>query len=1039
MKFHFTVQPYQTEAVEAVVRVFEGQPYASRTAYRRDVGVAQGNLLSGQESYTNTPLLTAEADDGFRNEELHLSKEQLLTNIRSVQSARNLHLSHVLSTPLGACALDVEMETGTGKTYVYIKTMFELNRRYGWSKFIVVVPSIAIREGVKKSFEMTAEHFMEHYGKKARFFVYSSSNLNQLDAFSADAGLSVMIINTQAFAASLNEAKNVDGRGGNKEARIIYSERDAFGSRRPIDVIAANRPILILDEPQKMGKKDSVTQAALRKFHPLFSLNYSATHAERHNLVYVLDALDAYNARLVKKIEVKGFEVKHLPGTGRYLYLAQIVLSPKVPPRARIEFEVAHKSGVKREFRTVSVGDSLYPLSGQMAQYEGYTVEAIDAEAGTVLFLNGVTLYKGDVTGDVSEADLRRVQIRETIVSHFEKEQQLFQRGIKTLSLFFIDEVAKYRQYDADGHECLGEYGRIFEEEYRAVMNAHRDLFDPAYMAYLDAVPVEEVHKGYFSIDKKTGRAVDSKLRRGSDVSDDISAYDLILKNKERLLSFDEPTRVIFSHSALREGWDSPNVFQICTLKKSDSTTTKRQEVGRGLRLAVDQSGQRMDAALLGDAVHEVNVLTVIASESYAGFVGDLQKQMEEVLYDRPKVVTEEYFVGKTVQTADGTRRVDAKEARAIYKYLMRHDYIDDDDHVTEDYRTAVAQETLAPLPEALAPMAEGVHRLVQAVYDERVLRDMIADGNATKTPENPLNERFHKKEFQKLWKAINHKYAYIVDFDSVELVKAAIAHINAELRVSQLQYTITYGSQKTELTAGMVAEGSSFAYGKSRTRTMKRTQGSTVTYDLIGKIATGTVLTRRTTAEILKGIHPEVFAMYSYNPETFIREMTRLILEQKATMIVEHITYDIIEGRYDTSIFTTEKRPLKEAYEAKKAIQDYVFTDGIALHSIEREFAMALDGADEVMLYAKLPRGFAIPTPVGNYAPDWAIVFHEGKVKHIYFVAETKGSLSSLDLRPIEKAKIDCAKKLFAKLSHGLVTYDHVTDFQTLLQRVMR
>lgn len=1041
MKFHFTVQPYQTEAVDAVARVFEGQPYAAHTTYLRDIGmgVLQGNLLSTEEGYRQASLLTTESDDGFRNEELHLSDAQLLENIRSIQSAHNIRLSEVLSNPLGGCSLDVEMETGTGKTYVYIKTMFEMNRRYGWSKFIVVVPSIAIREGVKKSFEMTSEHFMEHYGKKARFFAYSSSNLNQIDTFSADAGLSVMIINTQAFAASLNEAKSVDGRGGNKEARIIYSERDAFGSRRPIDVIAANRPILILDEPQKMGKKDSVTQAALRKFNPLFTLNYSATHTEHHNLVYVLDALDAYNARLVKKIEVKGFEVKNLPGTGHYLYLEQIVLSPKIPPRARIEFETAYKGGVKRAFRIVSIGDSLYHLSGQMAQYEGYTVESIDPEAGTVLFLNGTRLHKGDVTGDVSEKDLRRVQIRETIISHFEKEQRLFQRGIKTLSLFFIDKVAKYRQYDADGNESLGEYGRIFEEEYLAVMNEKRDLFDPAYMAYLDAVPVEEVHKGYFSMDKKTGRAVDSSLRRGSDLSDDLSAYDLILKNKERLLSFDEPTRMIFSHSALREGWDNPNVFQICTLKKSDKTTTKRQEVGRGLRLAVDQSGQRMDAALLGDAVHEINVLTVIASESYAGFVADLQKQMEEVLYDRPKAASEEYFKGKTVQSTDGAVQLDDTQARMIYFYLVQNQYVDIKGHVTDEYRTVIADGTPAPLPKELAPMAEGVHRLVQAIYDENVLREMITDGNATKTPENPLNERFHKKAFQNLWKAINHKYAYTVDFDSTELVRAAIAHINAELYVSQLQYTITYGSQKTELNVGMVADGSSFSYGKSRTRTLQHARGSTVTYDLIGKIAAGTVLTRRTAAEILQGIHSEVFAMYAYNPEEFIREMTRLILEQKATMVVEHITYDIITGRYDTSIFTTEKRPLKEAYEAKKAIQDYVFTDGIASNSIERKFAMALDGADEIMIYAKLPRGFVIPTPVGNYAPDWAIVFHEGKVKHIYFVAETKGSLSSLDLRPIEKAKIDCARKLFAKLSHGLVTYDHVDSYQTLLDKVLQ
>ena len=660
----------------------------------------------------------------------------------------------------------------------------------------------------------------------------------------------------------------------------------------------------------------------------------------------------------------------------------------------------------------------------------------LDVAAGTVLFLNGTVLHTGDVEGDVSEADLRRVQIRETIVSHFEKEQRLFARGIKTLSLFFIDEVAKYRQYDADGNAVLGEYGRIFEEEYRAVMNERRDLFDPAYMKYLDDVLAEKVHAGYFSIDKKTGRAVDSSLRRGSDLSDDISAYDLILKDKERLLSFDEPTRVIFSHSALREGWDNPNVFQICTLKHAASVTAKRQEVGRGLRLAVDQSGQRMDRTVLGDAVHEVNVLTVIASESYAGFVGDLQKQMEAELYERPKAATEAYFKGKTVRSADGAVvELDEKAARVIYKYLLQHDYIDDDGHVTEVYRTALAAGTLAPLPKALMPMAEGGHRLVQAIYDERVMRTMFHDANATKTPENPLNDRFYRKEFQALWKRINHKYAYTVSFDSRELVRAAIDHINAELRVSRLQYTITYGGQQTDLDAQMVADGTSFSYGRSRTRTLKRAQGSTVTYDLIGRIAAGTTLTRRTAAEILRGIKAEVFAGYRYNPEEFIRTVTRLILEQKATRIVDHIEYNTIEGSYDASIFATEKRPYTEAYEAEKAIQNYVFTDG----NVERKFAQDLDGGDEVLIYAKLPRGFAIPTPVGSYAPDWAIVFREGKVRHIYFVAETKGTLSSLQLRPIEEAKIACAKKLFASLHSDCVIYEHVNDFQTLLNRVMR
>lgn len=1044
MKFSFKIQQYQTDAVEAVAQIFQGQPYNAGVSYIRDVGTLQGlntqlSLLPSMEDGGQLELQDLINDSGFKNESLELKDEQLLHNIQALQNESNIHQSAGLVDPLGRCSLDIEMETGTGKTYVYIKTMFELNKRYGWSKFIVVVPSIAIREGVKKSFEITADHFMECYGKKARFFIYNSSNLNQLDSFSSNSGINVMIINTQAFAASMNEDKNVEGRKGDAAARIIYTKRDEFGSRRPIDVIAANRPILILDEPQKMGKEGSATQKALKKFNPLFTLNYSATHAKQHNLIYVLDALDAYNKRLVKKIEVKGFEVKNLRGTDKFLYLESILVSPKTPPQARLELEVAHKSGTKREFKKLNVGDNLYYLSGEMEQYKGFVVSEIDPFTGIVTFTNGDELRKGDVVGDVSEDDMRRVQIRETIISHFEKEQELFRMGIKTLSLFFIDEVAKYRQYDDDGNELLGEYGRIFEQEYLSVMNEYRTLLDASYTAYLDSVDVHDVHKGYFSIDKK-GRMANSFVKRGSDLSDDISAYDLILKNKERLLSFEEPTRFIFSHSALREGWDNPNVFQICTLKHSDSTTQKRQEVGRGLRLCVNQSGNRMDVETLCDKVQDINVLTVIASESYAAFVDGLQRQTEAVLYDRPRKATIEYFSGKSIKLDGQTAKVDDRQARAIYQYLVRNNYVDEEDNVTKEYREDVQAGNLAPVPEILKPIEEGIHVLVQAIYDDSLLKAMFEDGNKTKVLENPLNDRFEKAEFQRLWTAINHKYAYTVDFDSEELIKKVIAHIDNELYVSRLQYTVTSAAQREVLSAGMVRERSSFYDAKSKTIILENAHTSQIAYDLLGKIAEGTVLTRRTVAAILKGIRSTTFAMYRNNPDEFITKAIRLINEQKATMIVEHITYDTIEGNYNSSIFTAEKHNLTmdKAYLAKKAIQEYVFTDGTAEKNVERRFAENLDGAEEVFIYAKLPKGFYIPTPVGHYSPDWAIVFHEGKVKHIYFVAETKGTMESLNLRPIEKSKIDCAKKLFAKLSNGLVTYDHVDSYQALLNKVM-
>ena len=1056
MKFNFKIQEYQTDAVDSVVRVFRGQPKQSRLSYVRDLGkmkelqaeltrrkekaaVGQGALVEDGDELSDT---------GYKNEVVKLTESDLLSNIRQVQGMNRIQTSPELVQDMGCCSLDIEMETGTGKTYVYIKTMFELNKQYGWSKFIVVVPSIAIREGVKKTFEITTEHFMQHYGKKARFFVYDSKNLNQLDGFASDAGINVMIINMQAFSSSMKE----DGRS--KEARIIYSKRDNFGSRRPIDVIAANHPIIIRDEPQKMG--GPATKKGLKKFQPLFLLNYSATHKEKHNLIYVLDAVDAFNKRLVKKIEVKGFDIKNLVGTNSYIYLEDILLSPKKPPQVRIELEVARKSGTKREIHLFEERDNLCVASGNMEQYRhGYSIAGIDPVAGTVSFTNGLVLHKGEVSGDVSEQDMRRIQIRETIRSHFEKEKDLFARGIKTLSLFFIDEVAKYRQYDEDGNELLGDYGKIFEQEYRLILQEQQDLFAPDYMKYLDGIAVADTHRGYFSIDKK-GHAIDSPLKRNEESSEDISAYDLILKNKERLLSFEEPTRFIFSHSALREGWDNPNVFQICTLKQSDNQTAKRQEVGRGMRLCVDQQGNRMDAESCGDLVQELNLLTVIASESYTKFVTDLQKDMTDDLNSlyRQRQATMEFFTGKVLQVAEQPVRLDEKQAKVIYQYLCRNEFVNEDDHITETYKSAVNKNDLPPLPESLLhglpeslqqnpqqtmqSLGVEIHKLVQSVFDDDLFKAYVKDGSKPKIRENPLNDNFKKKEFQNLWQEINHHYAYTVSFNSEELITKAIVHIDDKLYVSELQYTMQYATQQDNIDAGMVADGDSFAKTQSHTERLEYRDMGEVTYDLLGKIVEGTKLTRRTVAAILQKIKPEKFAMFRQNPEEFIRKVSKLINEEKATMIVEKITYHKLEQSYDSAIFTAEQHSAEfdKAFLSynHKHIQDYVFTDGTAYESVERRFAERLEGADEVKIYAKLPRGFQIPTPVGNYAPDWAIVFHEGMVKHIYFVAETKGSMESMDLRPIERAKIDCTKKLFDVLSNGKIRYDQVDNYDELL-----
>lgn len=1009
MKFKFKIQQYQTDAVECIARVFDGEPCIDKTLYRRDIGKV------------NSPMLRLENEEGYSNHELVQSEGNLLENIRQLQLENDIKKSEKLNKNLGLVNLDIEMETGTGKTYVYIKSMFELNKRYGWSKFVVVVPSIAIREGVAKSFEMLETHFFEHYGKKAKWFVYDSSNLQKIDSYSSDAGINVMIINTQAFASSMKEGAN------NKESKIIYSERDEFASRKPIDVLAANRPIIIMDEPQKM--EGAATQAGLKRFNPLFTLYFSATHKTDHNLIYALDALDAYNKKLVKKIQVKGFEISNIPGIKDYMYLDDIVKSKNKAPIAKIEVNVKQKSGViTRKILSFVAGDKLETATG-LQVYKGLEVLNIDPERSSVIFVNDVVLSKGQVVGDISEDAMKRAQIRETIKSHFEKEKFNFERGIKTLSLFFIDEVSKYKSYDDEGNEVKGEYQKIFEEEYDYYRNENSNLFNGKYQEYLDRFDAAQVHNGYFSIDKK-GHAVNSALKRGSDIADDISAYDLILKNKEQLLSFDEPTRFIFSHSALREGWDNPNVFQICTLRHASSATAKRQEVGRGLRLCVDINGNRMDLDSLGENIHEVNKLTVIANESYKDFVSGLQAETKEVLRTRPTKADEEFFIGKNV-TVDGVKRPITKaEADAIHAYLLINDYIDEKGNVTDVYKDAAKNGTLEPIKKAsIAPMEADVHKLVQSIFDESVALDgMVEDGNQTEIKDNGLNKaNFEKKEFQELWNQINHKYAYTVHYDSEELIKKVVDDINANLIVKKLSYTVHSGEQKdvndfgdNQKTASEVVDVAAMSQTK---------------YDLVGEIAKGATLTRKTVVAILKRIDTSKFAMFKSNPEEFISKVIKTIKEQKATMIVECIRYNTIDETYDSTIFTNEKHSstYERAIPANKSIMEYVFPDSNG----ERDFAEALEKATEVCVYAKLPRSFQIPTPVGNYAPDWAIAFEKDKVKHVFFVAETKGSMDTMMLRPVEKAKIECAKKLFNEASNSNVRYAHVASYQDLLNAV--
>ena len=1005
MKLKFRHQKFQSDAANAVCDVFAGQPFHAPT-YMIDPGLGQTNL---DEATRWT---------GFNNAPVAISDDKVLEHIRAIQRAGQIKPSEKLE---GRYNLTIEMETGVGKTYTYIKTMYELNKRYGWSKFIIVVPSVAIREGVYKSFQMTEEHFAEDYGKKIRYFIYNSAQLTEIDRFASDSAINAMIINSQAFNA----------RG--KDARRIYMKLDEFRSRRPIDILAKTNPILIIDEPQSV--EGAATKERLKEFNPLFTLRYSATHRADsvYNMIYRLDALEAYNRKLVKKIAVKGISVSGSTATEGYVYIQSINLS-KGNPTATIEFDIKGATGIRKASRVVGEGYSLYVNSGELAEYkDGYTVLRIDGRDSSVEFTNGKKLFAGDVIGSVSEEQLRRIQIRETILSHIERERQLFAKGIKVLSLFFIDEVAKYKQYDAHGNAMGGTYGQIFEEEYKSIIgNMQLQLEDSEeYLRYLDGIPAERTHAGYFSIDKKSGRMIDSKLDDKKErTSDDADAYDLIMKDKERLLDRREPVRFIFSHSALREGWDNPNVFQICTLKQSGSDVRKRQEVGRGLRLAVNQNGERMDENVLShDEIHNVNVLTVIANESYDSFAKGLQSEIAEAVADRPRKVEAKLFNEKFGEDT----------ALAIYESLIENGYVKRGE-LTDKYYEEKKSGTLK-LPEQAEGRTADIIAVLDSVYDPNANKPENARKNTVDVTldKNKMNSR----AFQELWSRINGKSYYTVSFDEDELIKKAITELNSRLRVSKIYFKVEKGEQvqtiesKAQLQSGEAFVRSNMVREEASSyKEMKAS--SSVRYDLVGKIVAETGLTRKAVVNILRGIEKSVFKQFGDNPEEFIIRAANIINEQKATAIIEHITYDKLTSVFSTSIFT--EPDLKKgalgvnAIEAKRHLYDYVIYDS----TNERDFATELEEHNkEVEVYVKLPKGFYISTPIGKYNPDWAIAFYEGKVKHIYFVAETKGDMSSMELREIEKAKAHCAREHFRAISGENVKYDVVSSYDKLWELV--
>ena len=1015
MRLQFKHQKFQADAAKAVVDVFAGQPYLTPT-YLMDRGTGYQQSITDEEDFT-----------GWRNERIvpELTDKIILEHLQKVQRANQIKPSDKLE---GHYNLTIEMETGVGKTYTYIKTMYELNKHYGWSKFIVVVPSIAIREGVYKSFQVTQEHFAEEYGKKIRFFIYNSSQLTEIDRFASDSSINVMIINSQAFNAK------------GKDARRIYMKLDEFRSRRPIDIIAKTNPILIIDEPQSV--EGAQTKERLKEFCPLLTLRYSATHKADsiYNMVYRLDAMEAYNKRLVKKIAVKGISESGSTATESYVYLEGINLS-KADPTATLQFDYKGATGLRKKTMKVGIGFNLYDNSGYLDEYRnGFVVKFIDGRDNSVEFLNGIKIYAGDVIGKVSEEQLRRIQIRETILSHIERERQLFHKGIKVLSLFFIDEVAKYKQYDEAGNPYNGIYADMFEEEYADVVgNLQLEFGDEEYVKYLDAISAHETHAGYFSIDKK-GKLTDGKIDKKEKTSDDSDAYDLIMRNKELLLDRDpkrSPVRFIFSHSALREGWDNPNVFQICTLKQSSSEVRKRQEVGRGLRLCVNQDGERMDVNALGSDVHTVNVLTVIASESYDSFARGLQEELADAVAGRPVAVTADLFKGKVITDVKGNEQVvDADMAQAIFEDLISNGYVKRG-VLTDKYYADKANGEIK-VAEEVADSRDSVIKILDTVYDANAMKPENSRDKNVELQVDP--EKLAMPEFKALWKRISPKSVYVVDFDTDELVKKSIDALNTKLHVPKVFFKVEEGEMDEIKSRDELKEGNAFSKKKSSTYDSGRRirTNNSVKYDLVGKIVSETGLTRKAVVDILVGIDKTVFDQFAHNPEEFIIKASGLINDEKATAIVQHIAYNMLDERYSTDIFTepTIKGRLDvNAMKAQRHLYDHILYDS----TNERNFAEDLDTNTSVAVYVKLPDSFYIATPVGRYNPDWAIAFYEGTVKHIYFVAETKGSLRSMELRDIEKAKIHCAREHFKAISSGNVIYDFINSYQALLDRVMK
>ena len=994
MKLQFDANlHYQEQAVSAVVDLFRGQT------------PRQSNFTVSNYSDQGTMF----TDNGIGNK-LELVEDEILENLQAVQLRNGLPQTKTLKR--GAYDFDIEMETGTGKTYVYLRTIFELNKAYGFKKFIIVVPSVAIKEGVSKSLEITREHFETLYNNVVYdTYIYDGAKPEEVRSFAVNDNISIMVINIAGFRKSFDDPEKEN------KANIIHRAIDKLNGMRPISLIQETNPVVIVDEPQSVeGKGASASKKAMSSLNALCTLRYSATHVEKHNLVYKLDAVDAFDLELVKQIEVASFESLDYHNKA-YMKLLSVD-NRKSPITAKIELDCEVKGSIKRKAVTVRQGDDLSEkLSGYREVYRDYVVDDIYCEKGNeyVSFTTKSEILRiGEAVGDIDDRAIKEQQIRKTIEEHLNKELALSHRGIKVLSLFFIDKVSNYRYYDSDGVRHNGIYADMFEKNYRELIQRpkYQTLFRDI---NLESLP-HKVHGGYFSGDKKGGNSDKEWKDTSGTTAVDESAYNLIMRDKEDLLSFNTKLRFIFSHSALREGWDNPNVFQICTLNETKSEVKKRQEIGRGLRLCVNQKGERQHG-------FAINTLTIMANESYEQFAATLQKEYEQEEGIRFGILESHSFANIPIQQADGaTVHLGVERSEQIYQAFKSCGYLNEKNEVTDTLKTALKTNTLQVPPD-----------LKEYRYDIANVCKKAAGGLNIKPAEAKrrvsLNkERFLGEDFKELWDRIKYKTTYKVEFSSPELIQQCCKKMQMDLNIGSSK--LLYTKAKVQ-----VSEGGVDATETQRLSVMTADSQEQLP-DIVTYLQNHTGLTRRTIVKIL--VESKTLNLFKMNPQAYMERVAKLITSTMQLFIVDGIKYTKLGDTefYAQELFASEELTgylNQNMFESQHSVYDYVVYDS----NIERSFAEQLEDNESVKVYAKLPNWFKIPTPLGNYNPDWAVVVENAGLDKLYFVIETKGSTDSKDIRPTEDAKIVCGMKHFEELGNQ-ARFMRTDSFQKLAEQIV-